>query len=413
VLLAHAALLAESNQYPLCKVGMKIISLVVGVGLGLATVAPSTAAPTTQQPTPNVVELLSTAQAQLLALTPQATPQPVTPTAVPTATSPTAVSGQLCPAHVHGAFLAFAPNGLPYPTWHPPVDPVSGCLFGHEHGDDPSTSAASTEPITFGYVADIAGVFEPHEGYKVFLVHNGTPGDQGPAVADYRIVIHTGTARTGRYRARFHSMDTYDYVARDGSGRYFHLKGMADTKPGAANGSVCDLPRHGGKDFSSLGCNDPYEIWNDVTFAINHPNQQFQGIGFSRVHASTQPAVFDPITTRDPADETALIYSQDYHGDPRFSYRLVNGVWVYGPQQHSPLSPTAFYQGCRREIYGGPNYWTNASQPTEYFTDAYGNVQLVPGLNWIRQEVAAVNNLANDVVKVTNFHCGNGIRTPN
>lgn len=49
-----------------------------------------------------------------------------------------------CPKSLHDRFVVIGPDGLKYPTWHPPTvtDPATGetCSFGHEHGRDPSGS---------------------------------------------------------------------------------------------------------------------------------------------------------------------------------------------------------------------------------------------------------------------------------
>lgn len=49
-----------------------------------------------------------------------------------------------CPASLHERFSVIGPDGLKYPSWHPPVvtDPATGrpCTFGHEHGRDPRGS---------------------------------------------------------------------------------------------------------------------------------------------------------------------------------------------------------------------------------------------------------------------------------
>ena len=41
---------------------------------------------------------------------------------------------------IHDSYKVKGPDGKWYPTWHPPVDPATGCKFGHEHGRDPSGS---------------------------------------------------------------------------------------------------------------------------------------------------------------------------------------------------------------------------------------------------------------------------------
>src|SRR5688572_20814797 len=39
-----------------------------------------------------------------------------------------------CTPEIHNRYTTVGPDGLRYPTWHPPTDPGSGCTFGHEHG---------------------------------------------------------------------------------------------------------------------------------------------------------------------------------------------------------------------------------------------------------------------------------------
>src|SRR5262249_38291060 len=73
-----------------------------------------------------------------------------------------------CPASVHDKYSVIGPDGLPYRTWHPIVDPETGCNFAHEHGDMLPPGA----PLPpFGYAAAKAGMFTEiaaHPGFKVF-----------------------------------------------------------------------------------------------------------------------------------------------------------------------------------------------------------------------------------------------------
>ncbi|UCD25006.1 MAG: hypothetical protein JSW51_03530, partial [Gemmatimonadota bacterium] len=57
-----------------------------------------------------------------------------------------------CTREIHNQYSVVGPDGLLYPTWHPPIDPATGCSFGHDHGRDPSGSALYGEvgPIPFG-----------------------------------------------------------------------------------------------------------------------------------------------------------------------------------------------------------------------------------------------------------------------
>jgi hypothetical protein len=330
---------------------------------------------------------------------PTATAQPTT-VPVPTATpgsggNETPVAGQPCPAWVHARYVTTGPDGKQYPTWHQPVDPEFGCRFGHEHGADPRTSKADATLPAFGYTAALMGMNEPHEGFKVFVMNQGTVADDGRvAKADYRIVFHMGTSGVGRYTQQHHSLE-YDYIARDGTAREAHIYGMGDT--GTAIGSACDNPRKGGRDFSTVGCNNPYEIWG-FAFALKHPADPFTDAMHVRLYVSGAVAAFDPITTRDPADNTRLIYTQAYR-------QPSSGI--------DPLSPQAAYQGCAREAYNGPNYWNNAGRPSVYYSDVNGNIKPGPGIGLIRQEVSTGNSTSNELYKYRQDFCGNGIHAPN
>src|SRR5438132_1214813 len=79
-------------------------------------------------------------------------------------------------AEVHNSYSVVGPDRKLYPTWHPPVDPVTGCSFGHDHGRDPrgSTLYAEVGPIPFGYANEQLDVYDPanprhedHFGHKI------------------------------------------------------------------------------------------------------------------------------------------------------------------------------------------------------------------------------------------------------
>jgi hypothetical protein len=235
---------------------------------------------------------------------------------------------------------------------------------------------------------------EPHEGFKVFVINRGTIFEGKPAPANYRIVFHMGTSGVKRYIQQHHSLE-YDYLANDGTGREAHIYGMADT--GAPIGSTCDLPRKGGRDFSTIGCGDAYEIW-PFGFSIKHPDDPYTDVMQVRLHVGGAVAAFDPVTTRDPADNTRLVYTQDYR-------RPGSGI--------DPRSPQAEYQGCAREAYGGPNYWRNANRPTVYYTDVDGNIKPAAGPGLIRQEVSATTSGSDEAFKYRQDFCGHKIHAPN
>jgi hypothetical protein len=308
--------------------------------------------------------------------------------------APAAVAGQPCPAWVHDRYATQGPDGLWYPTWHPPVDPEFGCAFGHEHGADPKTSNADSSLPAFGYAAHLAGMTEPHVGYKIYVINAGVVSDEGRTSPNsFRIVFHHGTAGVGRYTQPMHSFE-YDLVSGDGSSS-FHVTGIADTGNGV--GSTCTNPRDGGKDFSTTTCPDTYEIWNSVNFSILDPAVQYTDAMHVRLYVSFSSAVFDPITTQDPSDMTKLIYTQAVKGDnPTID----------------PASTQAEFRGCDREAYGGPNYWANSNGQDVYYTDPYGNVKPGPGAGLIEQRVSR-SSTSNEQFKYRQSFCSATVHAPN
>jgi hypothetical protein len=245
----------------------------------------------------------------------------------------------------------------------------------------------------FGYVGAQIGDDEPHEGFKVFVVNRGTRFEGKVALGDTRVVFHMGTSRIGRYNNRFHSV-MFDSVRDDGA--RVSLQGMADT--GEAAGSTCDRPRHGGRDFSTIDCVDPYEIWT-VRFQVTHPDDPYNGVDQSRAAIVAAVAAFDPITTRVPGDDRRVLYTEVYRN---------------GPQALNPTSPDATYRGCSREIYDGPIYLNNVGNPTEYWTDAFGRINAsgeAPGL--LRQEISASPRSSFIAFKFREDFCDATVRAPN
>ena len=94
---------------------------------------------------------------------------------------------------MHDQYAADGGDGYWYRTWHPQVDP-SGCVFAHEHGDNPNSTESdeiraslAERPIRFAYIAhrmpmpgEPNGHEEPHEGFKVFVANRGDVNDEVP-----------------------------------------------------------------------------------------------------------------------------------------------------------------------------------------------------------------------------------------
>lgn len=314
--------------------------------------------------------------------------------------------GQTCPDWVHDRYTVVGPDGNTYATWHPPVDPEIGCTFGHEHGADPRTSKANSDLPAFGYAAAQMGMSEPHVGFKVFVLNAGdvveSNVDNKSADQNVRIVFHMGTSGPKRFTEPMHSMQL-DVVDQNDS-RFAHVHGMADTGSVDQAGSTCDTPRRGGKDFSTVTCNDAYEIWNGVRFQIIDPSDPYQGIDQTRFGAQPSVAVFDPVTSRDPLDSSRLLFTQALRGD------------LLSRPDIDPQSPQATYKGCEREMYAGPLFWHNAGQRTVYFTDALGRVSpdgQQDALHTIQQVVSADTGSSSTIWKKRQDFCVDSIHSPN
>lgn len=140
--------------------------------------------------------------------------------------------GDTCSKAIHDGYSVVGPDGLVYPTWHPPVDPISGCTFGHEHGRNPAGSrlSALVGPIPFGYANQhllVSGFGaernEDHVGHKIDW-ENDMPmsvGDGGSAVLDIRcdvlVKMHQGTHSADAFTNNMHEV-AYHLRCSDGTG---------------------------------------------------------------------------------------------------------------------------------------------------------------------------------------------------
>ncbi len=104
-----------------------------------------------------------------------------------------------CPAWAHELHQTVAPDGNSYQTWHPQIDPVYWCYFGHEHGSNPAVIPGNPL-IGYEYVASNVPQNEPNMGFKEFIFKDMS-GDNW-----VRFVIHAGTASDRRVCARFHTL---------------------------------------------------------------------------------------------------------------------------------------------------------------------------------------------------------------
>src|SRR6266852_5706419 len=143
-----------------------------------------------------------------------------------------------CTAEIHNSYSVVGPDGKLYPTWHPPVDPATGCSFGHDHGRDPRGSAlyATIGPIPFGYANEQLDVYDPanprhedHFGHKIewengVQMHFGSPA--ADALFDIRCDVltklHQGTHSKDAFTNNLHEL-AYHIWCSDGTGLHLTI----------------------------------------------------------------------------------------------------------------------------------------------------------------------------------------------
>lgn len=104
-----------------------------------------------------------------------------------------------CSSWVHDLNTTDAPNCETYVGWHPQIDPVYWCYFGHEHGSDPSIIPGNPL-VGYGYVASHVPQNEPHRGFREFIMES-PDGDHW-----LRFIIHAGTSAKRRICHQFHTL---------------------------------------------------------------------------------------------------------------------------------------------------------------------------------------------------------------
>jgi len=297
---------------------------------------------------------------------PPAPPAPAPQPAPPPPTTSNPIFGSVdpailgnCSSATHDKWSVDGGDRFRYRTWHPQVDP-SGCIYAHEHGDDPAAirnAEIAAVPVKFGYIGrrhpmpdEPNGHDEPHEGFKVFIAN---PGDQNNEFRVNRVysrsVFHMGTGGPKRFTMQHHSAEIRVIHPEFGLKAFTQL--MMDTG-GAAN--VCD-PRASTPTKDVVQLNSPcpltsaYEIWGTT--------QAVRINGREAYRSFATPAVFDPITVRNPNNPAELVYAWDPRMAPS---KIYNTDW-------------SVFRGCERESYAQPGYWNNSLGSTSYYTDPMGN----------------------------------------
>lgn len=166
----------------------------------------------------------------------------------------------VCAPWVHEQYKVTM-HGHSFATWHPPIDPVHNCVFGHEHGSDPRAFRyfAQTGMPAFGSVAHgshHSAETEAHAGFKVYLVNNDGRGKA------WMIVLHQGSGSPRRAAVQRHSLQVWMFRRSDNL-LLASTGVMADFGEfvGNCQGSGFRQPM---RLIPQSGCDGIYESWNVV-----------------------------------------------------------------------------------------------------------------------------------------------------
>jgi hypothetical protein len=165
-------------------------------------------------------------------------------------------SGDTCTPEVHNRYSVVGPDGKRYNTWHPPVDPATGCTFGHEHGRDPRGSKlyGKVGPIPFGLANEALETWDPqnvrhedHYGHKIdwdndieFVRQDGVTGSLFTVKCNVLAKLHQGTHSKDAFTNNLHEI-AYHLACTDGTEMHITLMSAIGTPGGFTR--TCDGQR--------------------------------------------------------------------------------------------------------------------------------------------------------------------------
>ena len=371
-------------------------------------------------------------------------------------------TGDTCTPAIHDNYATVGPDGKLYPTWHPPVDPATGCTFGHEHGRDPRGSDLydETGAIPFGYANEILDVWDPtgmrhedHVGHKVewendveFRLEDGLTSRFLRISCDVMTKLHQGTHSKDAFTNNLHEL-VFHIRCTDGTELHFTQMTAIGT-PGeftiscdhgsqiaAGTATPANSPNGGGQRvLPDRNCINQFILQPAGT------NSDFNtGIRESwQVSAGVKTEDGNHIASIGPYYQV-LFPSRFYEPTlPNFTGRLIdvcyeiegNGDLAQGGACDQSTSngtvtglafddPRVVFNGARRFIDINSIHLENDKGEEDWYTDPFGRngrTTAFPGS--IRQFVAKVNNdhgfdVHGPAIGHNRNYGGNGVHAPN
>jgi hypothetical protein len=347
----------------------------------------------------------------------------------------TPTANDTCTEEEHNRWAVVGPDGQLYPTWHPAVDPESGCTYGHDHGRDPRGSAlyATVGPIPFGYANEMLDIYDPsisrhedHVGHKVewendieFHFGDDLASSLFKVSCDVLTKLHQGTHSKDAFTNNMHEL-AYHIKCSDGT--QLHMTVMARIGDAGEFVASCDHQRHieagvpsppgspdgggrrsipdrqcieelvlvgpdGDSDFNRA-LRESWEISESIRTSSGRRlasiNPYFQAFHPSRYYDATAPdGVARPID---------LCYEVTAAGEAARG-GICEETTAGGALALTFDDPRSAFNGAHRFVDINGNTITNAEGPEVWYSDPFGhNASTDPFPGSIRQFIARIDN---------------------
>jgi hypothetical protein len=318
-----------------------------------------------------------------------------------------------CSRAVHDRYWNYGADGKVYPSWHPPVDPITGCAFGHEHGDDPKQYLLDSQatnyhyamerPVVFGYanerLYDLDRVNfrdEDHVGHKIMIANNmpyGGAGVPNGIRCGMMVKYHQGTHSADAMSNNLHEVVLYancnngmftrwsalqpfgrpSFVETNctpGNNNFGYVTGPAVPANSPTGGGARNLPDGGCAQSTGFRMAEDWPVDHDLTLP-GAPGQAsgIFGFGFylqvadaSRFVDLSNPAA---LTIGRPSNICYLATHPGYSSPECTAIRLLPGM-VTWDDTRSP------WKGAIRLVHFNQYSLDDPSGRVRWYTDVYG-----------------------------------------
>ena len=339
-----------------------------------------------------------------------------------------------CSKEIHDRYAVVGPDGKLYPTWHPPVDPATGCSFGHEHGRDPRGSKLYREvgPIPFGYANEQLDIYAPHMrrhedhvGHKIEWENDFELSFENGGNAVLRVTcsvltkLHQGSHSKDAFTNNLHEL-VYHIRCNDGTAMHvtimaaigepgvFHASCDRDRRIHAGDPTPLNSPRGSGKRvIPDRACIEQHMLVSAGTSNYHTAlRESWETFNTIRTASGRTLATFDPYYQ--------ILFPSRYY-DPTQPNNLgrpidvcyevaPNGARARGGECERSTAngqipgvmfddPRSAFNGVLRFVDINATRIDNADGPEVWYTDPFGqNARTEPFPGSIRQWIARIDN---------------------